>query len=81
VTDAAAGIPAPAVLLLAALLDAAAGEPRWLYRHVPHPVVAIGRAVAWGERRLLRPGAPEARLRWRGIALLLGVVGGTTLLG
>jgi adenosylcobinamide-phosphate synthase len=57
------------------------GEPRWLYRHVPHPVVAIGRAVAWGEHRLLRPGAPEARLRWRGIALLVGVAGGAALLG
>ena len=37
---------------------AAAGEPPWLYRYVPHPVVAVGRAVAWGERRLFRPGAP-----------------------
>ena len=79
--DAPAGMPALAVLLLAALLDAATGEPRWLYRHVAHPVVAIGRVVAWGERRLLRPGVPEARLRWRGIALLLGTAGGAALFG
>lgn len=79
--EAAAGMPALAVLLLAVLLDAAAGEPRWLYRHAPHPIAAIGRAVAWVERRLLRPGMPEAHLRWRGIALLLGVAGGAALLG
>jgi adenosylcobinamide-phosphate synthase len=39
----------PAPLILAALaLDALAGDPSWL----PHPVVMIGRAIAWGERRL-----------------------------
>jgi adenosylcobinamide-phosphate synthase len=81
VTDAAAGIPALAILLLATLLDAAVGEPAWLYRWVPHPVVTIGRAVAWGERRLLWPGVPQTRRRWRGLALLAGVAGGAALLG
>ncbi len=29
------------------LLDAAFGEPRWLWSHAPHPAVLMGRAVGW----------------------------------
>ncbi len=39
------------ILLLALALDAALGDPRWLYRAVPHPVVLLGRAIAGLERR------------------------------
>lgn len=35
------------ILLLAALLDAALGEPRWLWDRLPHPAVLMGRAVGW----------------------------------
>jgi adenosylcobinamide-phosphate synthase len=64
----------PAVLV-AALADALLGEPAWLYRRLPHPVVAIGGGIAWLESRLLDPVAPEARKRLLG-ALLLAVVAG-----
>ena len=33
--------------------DLAFGDPRWL----PHPVVAMGRAITWAEGRLRRGGA------------------------
>ncbi len=36
-----------ALLLPAMLLDAALGEPKWLWSHVPHPAVLMGRAVDW----------------------------------
>lgn len=36
---------ATAILALALLLDAALGEPRWLWARVPHPAVLLGRAV------------------------------------
>jgi adenosylcobinamide-phosphate synthase len=36
----------------AMLLDAALGEPRWLWDRFPHPAVVMGRAVAWFDRRL-----------------------------
>ena len=42
-----------AVLLVPALLlDAALGEPKWLWSRLPHPAVLMGRAVAFAERRL-----------------------------
>jgi len=41
-----------AMLVLALLLDAALGEPRWLWDRLPHPVVVMGRAVAELDKRL-----------------------------
>ena len=35
------------ILLLAMLLDALLGEPKWLWSRVPHPAVLMGRAVDW----------------------------------
>ncbi|MEO0391545.1 MAG: adenosylcobinamide-phosphate synthase CbiB [Pseudomonadota bacterium] len=35
-----------ALLTVALILDAALGEPRWLWSRVPHPAVVMGRAVA-----------------------------------
>ena len=40
------------ILLLALALDAAFGDPPWLYRAIPHPVVMIGKLVELGERWL-----------------------------
>jgi adenosylcobinamide-phosphate synthase len=40
------------LLLPALLLDAAMGEPRWLWSCWPHPAVLMGRAVAVVDRRL-----------------------------
>ncbi len=38
-------------LILAMLLDAALGEPKWLYDRVPHPAVLMGRVIAWCDER------------------------------
>jgi len=35
------------ILLLAMLLDAVLGEPKWLWSRMPHPAVLMGRAVGW----------------------------------
>lgn len=42
------------ILLLALLLDAALGEPKWLWQRLPHPAVLMGRLVAFLERHLNR---------------------------
>lgn len=76
----AAGWALPA-LLMALLADALLGEPHWLYRRVPHPVVMIGRAIASLEARLLRPGLPDRRNCRSGILLLALVVGAALALG
>lgn len=75
-------LPAPAVaggvfaILLAALaLDALAGDPMWLYRRVPHPVVLIGRLIGVLETRLNRPEWPDGRRRLLGVLTVAVVVG------
>ncbi|MGZ9809387.1 adenosylcobinamide-phosphate synthase CbiB [Pseudoroseicyclus sp. H15] len=61
-------------LLLAALFDAALGEPRWLWGRVPHPAVLMGRAIGWLDDRMNR----GANRRAKGVAavalLLIGAI-------
>lgn len=60
-----------ALLLTAALLlDAALGEPKWLWSRLPHPAVVMGRAVARLERHLNR--GPARRLK--GVVALVALV-------
>jgi adenosylcobinamide-phosphate synthase len=59
-----------AVLLAALLLDLAFGDPPWLWRRVPHPVVLLGRLIEMIERHLLVPGLSRARKRRRGVLLV-----------
>lgn len=40
-----------AILFCALLLDAAFGEPSWLWRKLPHPAEIMGRLVNWADRR------------------------------
>ena len=42
------------ILFFAMLLDAAMGEPKWLWNRVPHPAVLMGRAVGYMDRSLNR---------------------------
>ena len=50
-------------MLAALLIDAATGDPPWLYRRVPHPVAVLGKAVELAERVLYAPSP-----RWRSVA-------------
>ncbi|MEL7131089.1 MAG: adenosylcobinamide-phosphate synthase CbiB [Pseudomonadota bacterium] len=59
------------VLALAMMLDAVAGEPRWLWSRLPHPAVLMGRAVTWLEARLNN--GPGARLKGMFATLILVV--------
>jgi len=45
------------ILIVALLLDAAFGEPRWLWNRLPHPAVLMGRLVGWCDARFNRDGA------------------------
>ena len=66
-----------AVLALAMLLDAALGEPEWLWRRLPHPAVLMGRLIGWGDRRLNHGHSRRAK----GVALLLALMIGMACLG
>ena len=65
------------LLIPALLLDAAFGEPKWLWDRFPHPAVLMGRAVAWAEGRLNRG---EQR-RLRGVVAMAGLGLGAMGLG
>ncbi|WP_102961114.1 adenosylcobinamide-phosphate synthase CbiB [Mangrovicella endophytica] len=63
-----------ATLLIGSLLDRLIGDPPWLWRRLPHPVVLIGGAITSLERRGNRPALPFATRRRNGalaVALLL----------
>jgi adenosylcobinamide-phosphate synthase len=66
-----------ALLLPAALLDAALGEPRWAWERVPHPAVLMGRAVAWLDTRLNRGTGRRAK----GVLAVAALVAGAGCLG
>ncbi|MEM7406501.1 MAG: adenosylcobinamide-phosphate synthase CbiB [Pseudomonadota bacterium] len=50
----------PALLVgIAIVLDAMFGDPAWLYRRVPHPVVLPGRLIGWLDEQLNPDPAPS----------------------
>ncbi|WP_319414309.1 adenosylcobinamide-phosphate synthase CbiB [uncultured Cohaesibacter sp.] len=69
-------------VLMAVILDAIFGEPDWLWRRLPHPVVLFGKAISVLEKWLNRP-AVQSALTGRlagtlsvAILLLFGAAGG-----
>lgn len=74
--------PDPLLLLLAGLLiDALFGDLPAVFRHVPHPVVLAGRAIAFFERKLNRPQRTERTRRERGVITVVVLVGGAAGIG
>lgn len=57
------------ILLLAMLVDAAFGEPKWLWDRIPHPAVLIGKAIAWADRTFNKGNA-----RMAGVLVLLTLI-------
>ncbi|MCA3437163.1 MAG: cobalamin biosynthesis protein [Rhodobacter sp.] len=66
-----------ALLVPALLLDAAFGEPHWLWSRLPHPAVVMGRAVGWLDAKLNRGENRKAK----GVLALLVLVCGAGLAG
>ena len=70
------------VLVVAALLlDAAIGDPDWLWRRAPHPVVWIGNGIGWLERRLNREDRSKRERKRAGVLTVILLVGLALLLG
>ncbi|MBD8894060.1 adenosylcobinamide-phosphate synthase CbiB [Roseibium litorale] len=70
------------LLLLAALaLDALVGDPDWLWRRLPHPVVWIGKLIAALETRLNSSSFPPEMRKRNGVITLLILLGSSLTLG
>jgi adenosylcobinamide-phosphate synthase len=70
-------IMSAALLLPAMLLDAALGEPKWLWDRYPHPAVLMGRAVGTADKLLNWGGAR----REKGVAAMILLGCGAWVLG
>ena len=68
------------VLIVALALDALVGEPPWLRRRIPHPVVLFGRAIAGMDKLLNRPLLRRIRLKGK-VRRVLGVLAILLLVG
>jgi adenosylcobinamide-phosphate synthase len=72
----------PLLLLIGGLaFDALFGDMPAIFRHVPHPIVLAGRAIAFFDRKLNREVRGEASRRERGIVTVIVLVGGAAALG
>ena len=66
------------MLVFAMLLDAALGEPKWLWSRLPHPAVVMGRLIGWCDARY-NTQAPNKR---RGVIVILALgIGGCATWG
>ena len=82
VLNGAPGFVDPALLLLLALIvDGLVGDPRWLWRALPHPVAMIGALIGWFDAKLNRDGRSDLNRTVRG-AITVGLcVGLSALVG
>ncbi|TCQ27970.1 adenosylcobinamide-phosphate synthase CbiB [Rhizobium sp. PP-CC-3G-465] len=64
------------LLILAAglAIDRVVGDPDWLWRRLPHPVVLFGTAIAACERRMNLPHLSDEQLRRRGVVAISGLL-------
>ncbi|CUK16153.1 cobalamin biosynthesis protein [Ruegeria denitrificans] len=65
------------LLVCAMCLDAALGEPDWLWSRVRHPAVATGNIIGWLDKRLNH----GAQQRLKGVAAVILLVIGALILG
>ena len=72
----------PLLLLFAGLaIDTLFGDMPAVFRHVDHPIVLAGRAIAFFDRKLNRETRSETSRRDRGIITVIVLVGGAAALG
>ncbi|NKN37845.1 cobalamin biosynthesis protein [Agrobacterium sp. a22-2] len=68
-------------LLLALLLDRLVGDPPWLWKRLPHPVVLFGAAISACDRGLNRAHWSPRRRRFGGVLAIVILLAVSLLLG
>jgi len=69
------------MMIAGLVIDALFGDMPAIFRHIPHPVVVAGRAIAFFDRKLNRESRSETSRRERGIVTVIVLVGGVALSG
>jgi len=69
------------ILLVALLLDRLVGDPDWLWRRLPHPVVWFGQLIGWGDKWLNDEKCTDEQKRQRGVMLIICLVLGSLIVG
>ena len=69
------------VLILAIIADAVAGDPRWLYSRIPHPIVVIGHQIELLDRFFNRTQYSPVTRKLFGVISILIIVSSAWLIG
>jgi adenosylcobinamide-phosphate synthase len=69
------------LVVAALLLDAVIGDPDWLWRRAPHPVVWIGSGIGWLERRLNPESWSRRQRKLAGVVTVIALVSVAMLVG
>ena len=69
------------VLILAIIVDAVAGDPRWLYSRIPHPIVIIGHQIELFDRFFNRAHYSPVTRKLLGVISVLIIVSSAWLVG
>ncbi|SDU02053.1 adenosylcobinamide-phosphate synthase CbiB [Stappia sp. ES.058] len=69
------------LMLLALLLDSLVGDPPWLWRHVPHPVVLFGKVIEIADQDFNTPDTSESRRKLYGAIFLIALIACALLIG
>ncbi len=80
-TSSSAFFTPPLIILLAIIIDALAGDPRWLYRMIPHPVVLLGKLIAVMETRTNKAEKNSWQQFMAGVQTSAAVIGIATVAG
>ncbi|NUU41179.1 adenosylcobinamide-phosphate synthase CbiB [Tardiphaga robiniae] len=69
------------LVVAALLLDAMIGDPDWLWRRAPHPVVWIGNGIGWLEHRLNLESWSGRQRKLAGVVTIIALVSVVMLVG
>ena len=69
------------LVVAALLLDAVIGDPDWLWRRAPHPVVWIGNGIGWLEHRLNLESWSRRQRKLAGVVTIIALVSVAILVG
>ncbi len=58
-------------LTLAMLLDMWIGDPPWIWRHIPHPVILFGKIIAWWDKNFNLEKYTDSQRKQYGLILAL----------